>query len=113
MNVRAHRALLADHERSRRARVRQALLGELPGLEVEEAGDPEALVRSLEDRHFDMTIVRHPFPSGEDEDRQGDPAGTVPPRAPGQGPGPPRSRHRAPPPVPEAVARVRPVGTGA
>ena len=66
MNVRAHRALLADHERSRRARVRQALLGELPGLEVEEAGDPEALVRSLEDRHFDMTIVRHPFPSGED-----------------------------------------------
>ena len=66
MNVLARRALLADHEGSRRARVRQALVQELPGLEVEEAGDPEALVRSLEDRRFDLTIVRHPLPSGED-----------------------------------------------
>lgn len=57
---------MADHDGSRRARVRQALLGEMPGLEVEEAGDPEALVRSLEDRRFDLTIVRHPLPSGED-----------------------------------------------
>ena len=57
---------MADHDGSRRARVRQALLGEMPGLEVEEAGDPEALVRSLEGRRFDLTIVRHPLPSGED-----------------------------------------------
>jgi PAS domain S-box-containing protein len=66
MNVLARRALVADHEGSRRARVRQALLGELPQLEVEEAADPEAIVRSLKDRRFDLTIVRHPLPSGED-----------------------------------------------
>lgn len=66
MNVLAHRALLADHERDRRARVRQALLEELPGFEVEEAGDPEELVRTLEDRRFDLTVIRHPLPSGED-----------------------------------------------
>ncbi len=66
MNVLAHRALLADHDGRRRARVRQALVGELPGLEVEEAGHPEAVVRSLEDRLFDLTIVRHPLPSGQD-----------------------------------------------
>ncbi|HSD66547.1 MAG TPA: PAS domain S-box protein [Vicinamibacteria bacterium] len=65
MNGLAHRALLADHDGSRRARVRQALLGVMPGLEVVEAGDAEALVQTLEDRHFDMTIVRHPLPSGE------------------------------------------------
>ena len=62
----ARRALLGDHERRRRARVRRALLGELPGLVVEEAGGPEELVRSLEDRPFDLTVVRHPLPSGED-----------------------------------------------
>jgi PAS domain S-box-containing protein len=46
--------------------VRQALLGEIPGLEVDEAGDAEALVRSLEDGPFDLTIIRHPLPSGQD-----------------------------------------------
>ena len=66
MNVLAHRALVADHERSRRSRVRHALVEELPGLEVEEAGDPEELVRTLEDRVFDLTVVRHPLPAGAD-----------------------------------------------
>jgi len=65
MNDLAHRALLADPERSRRARVRQALVGELPGLEVVETGGPEGLVRSLEDARFDLTVVRHPLPAGE------------------------------------------------
>jgi PAS domain S-box-containing protein len=66
MNLLARTALLADHNGSRRARVRHALLGELPGLEVEEAGNPEALVRSLRDRRFDLMVVRHPFSSGGD-----------------------------------------------
>jgi signal transduction histidine kinase len=66
MNVLAHRTLLADHDGSRRARVRHALLTELPGLEVQEAADREALVRWLEGERFDLTIVQHPLPSGED-----------------------------------------------
>jgi PAS domain S-box-containing protein len=44
--------------------VRQALLGELPGLEVEEVADPARLVRTLEDRAFDLTVVRLPLPAG-------------------------------------------------
>ncbi len=66
MNVLAHRAMVADHEKGRRARVRHALMGELPCLEVEEAGDPEELVRTLEDRAFDLTVLRHPLPAGRD-----------------------------------------------
>ncbi|HSD26320.1 MAG TPA: PAS domain-containing sensor histidine kinase [Vicinamibacteria bacterium] len=46
--------------------MRQALLEELPGLEVEEAGDPEELVRSLEDGRIDLTLLRHPLPAGGD-----------------------------------------------
>jgi PAS domain S-box-containing protein len=65
MNVLPHRALLADNERGRRARVRQALVGELPGLRVEEAAGSEELVRTLEDRPFDLTVVRHPLPAGD------------------------------------------------
>jgi len=66
MNTLVHRALLADHKIEHRMRVREALLGELPSLEVEETGGAHGLVRSLEESRFDLTIVRHPLPSGQD-----------------------------------------------
>ena len=67
MNVLAHRALLADHERSRRARFREVLLRERPGIEVGEAGELEELVRTLERAVFGLTRVRHPPGADADE----------------------------------------------
>jgi PAS domain S-box-containing protein len=66
MNVLPHRAVIADPERRRRARVRQALLDEFPRLDVAEAAGPQALARSLEDRPFDLTVMRHPLAAGAD-----------------------------------------------
>jgi PAS domain S-box-containing protein len=66
MNVLSCRAVLADSERSRRTRVRHGLVGEIPGLDVVETGGPDGLVRSLEDGHFDLTVVHHPLPAGKD-----------------------------------------------
>jgi PAS domain S-box-containing protein len=62
MNLVPSLALLADPDAARRARVRKELLRELPGLEVAEAADSDAAIRSLERRRFDLTIVRHPLP---------------------------------------------------
>jgi PAS domain S-box-containing protein len=56
-------ALLADHDRNRRARVRRQLLRELPGIDVVEAADAETVVRSLEQKAIDLAIVRHPLAS--------------------------------------------------
>lgn len=63
MNFVPSQALLADHDESRRARVRQQLLRELPGIDVAEAVDAEAVVRSLERQRFDLAIVQHPLAS--------------------------------------------------
>lgn len=63
MNIVPSLALLADHDRDRRARVRRRLLRELPGIDVVEAADPETVVRSLEREPFDLAIVRHPLAS--------------------------------------------------
>ena len=63
MNFVPSQALLADHDEGRRARVRQQLLRELPGIEVAEAADAEAVVRSLERQRFDLAIVQHPLAS--------------------------------------------------
>jgi signal transduction histidine kinase len=62
MNLVLSHALLADPEEDRRARVRRELLRELPGVEVVEAGDSDAVIRSLEHRPVDLAIVRHPLP---------------------------------------------------
>lgn len=63
MNFVPSRALLADHDEQRRARVRRQLLRVLPGIDVAEATDPAAVVRSLERERFDLAIVRHPLAS--------------------------------------------------
>lgn len=62
MNLVPSRTLLADADRHRRARVRRELLRELPGVEVAEAADSDAVIQSLERQRFDMAIVRHPLP---------------------------------------------------
>jgi PAS domain S-box-containing protein len=62
MNLVLSQALLADPDPERRARVRRELLRELPGLEVVEAADSDAAIRSLERRRCDLAIVRHPLP---------------------------------------------------
>ena len=63
MNFVPSQALLADPDRKRRARVRRQLMRELPGIDVAEAADPETVVRSLEQKRFDLAIVRHPLAS--------------------------------------------------
>jgi PAS domain S-box-containing protein len=63
MNFVRSQALLADPDRKRRARVRRHLLRELPGIDVAEAADPATVVRSLEQKPFDLAIVRHPLAS--------------------------------------------------
>jgi signal transduction histidine kinase len=62
MNLVPLQALVADPDDERRARVRRELLRELPHIQVLEATDSHAAVRALEQRRFDLTIVRHPLP---------------------------------------------------
>jgi len=62
MNLAPSHALLADPEEVRRARIRRELLQELPGVEVVEAGDPDAVIWTLERRPVDLAIVSHPMP---------------------------------------------------
>jgi PAS domain S-box-containing protein len=63
MNLVPSRALLADPEGDRRARVRRELLRELPGVQVAEAGDSDTVIQWLERQPFDLVIVRHLLPS--------------------------------------------------
>lgn len=46
--------------------MRQAVVAELPGLELQETGDALELIRLHEARPFDLTLVRHPLPGGGD-----------------------------------------------
>ena len=62
MNLAPPQTLLADPDGERRARVRRELLQALPGVEVAEAADSDAVIRSLERQSFDLAVLRHPLP---------------------------------------------------